>query len=175
MTPSSASTIATARPSDAELQQLFTDIITTHRQLIYKVCYMYAADAEHLKDLYQEVVASVWQGLPNFRQQSAVATWLYRVAINTCVGYFRRNGKMSITVPIEEVVHLEADSDDHLANLREMYRLINGLRKLDKAIILLWLDEHPYEEIAEITGLKRNAVASRLRRIKQQLVERSNS
>ncbi|MDE6572234.1 MAG: sigma-70 family RNA polymerase sigma factor, partial [Duncaniella sp.] len=69
----------------------FMAILDDNRRLIYKVCYMYADDSEHFNDLYQEVLANIWQGLDSFRGDSRQSTWIYRVAINTCVTYYRRN------------------------------------------------------------------------------------
>ena len=69
----------------------FVAIVNDNRQLICKVCYMYATDNDHFKDLYQEVLASLWQGLDSFRGDSKMSTWIYRTAINTCVTFFRRH------------------------------------------------------------------------------------
>ncbi|MDE6466304.1 MAG: sigma-70 family RNA polymerase sigma factor [Duncaniella sp.] len=153
----------------------FMAILDDNRRLIYKVCYMYADDSEHFNDLYQEVLANIWQGLDSFRGDSRQSTWIYRVAINTCVTYYRRNSPhTSGRIPIENVTEIEAPDNSRGDQLREMYRLIGGLPKMDKALILLWLNEKSYDEIAEIAGLPRNTVATRLRRIKQKLVEQNN-
>lgn len=150
-------------------------MVHDHRNLIYKVCYMYAEDSDHLNDLYQEVLANLWQGIDKFRGDSKPSTWVYRAAINTCITYFRRHSRhSSASVSLDTIAHLPDDSDStRTARLKMMYNLIADLGKLDKAIILMWLDEKSYEEIAELTGLQRNAVASRLRRIKQKLADRN--
>jgi RNA polymerase sigma-70 factor (ECF subfamily) len=148
----------------------FLDLLNGNKQLICKVCYMYANDADHFNDLYQEVVINIWQGLDKFRGDSQLSTWIYRTAINTCITYYRRNKSRLTTVPIDAVSDVVDDRSDRPSQLREMYRLIGCLNKLDKAIILLWLDEKSYDEISDIVGLTRNNVASRLRRIKAKLV-----
>lgn len=153
-------------------EERFMAIVDYNRQLICRVCYMYATDDDHFKDLYQEVLASLWQGLESFRGDSKVSTWIYRTAINTCVTFYRHYKKHSAeTVPLEAVADLAGDDSYRQEMLKEMYRLISCLNKMDKALILMWLDEQSYDEIAEVTGLTRNNVATRLRRIKQRLVD----
>ncbi len=158
------------------LERQFQDVIEQNGSVIKKVCYMYATDSDHFKDLYQESLINIWQGLKNFRGDSKISTWIYRTCLNTCISYFRKNGKNDNAESLDTLfVDVADENSDHLANLKEMYRLISKLRKLDKAIIMLWLDEKQYDEIAEITGLSRNNVASRLRRIKESLAKSANS
>ena len=153
----------------SEKEQQFLSIIEENRQLIYKVCYMYASDDDHFNDLYQEVLINIWQGLENFRGGAQISTWIYRISLNTCVTHYRKYHKYNETVSIDGLKVVDADDGTHQQQLKELYRLINRLDRFEKAIILLWLDEKPYDEIAEITGLSRNNVASRLRRIKMKL------
>ena len=154
---------------------LFMELLERNRQLINKVCYMYATDGEHFKDLCQEVATNLWQGYESFRGESAESTWVYRVALNTCVSYFRRqNGRRVETVALENAACVEADNGERAEQLREMYRLISTLGKIDKALILLWLDEKSYDEMAEITGLSRSNVASRLHRARQRLAKQAH-
>lgn len=157
-----------------EKEQQFTAIIENNRQLIYKVCYMYASDDDHFKDLYQEVLINLWNGLERFRGEAQLSIWIYRTCINTCVSVYRKNHKYDEMLPLEGVSVVD-DNDDgsRLQQLREMYGLINRLDRMEKAIILLWLNEKSYDEISEITGLSRNNVASRLRRIKIKLQQLS--
>ena len=153
----------------SEKEQRFLSIIEENRQQIYKVCYMYASDDDHFNDLYQEVLINIWQGLGGFRGGAQVSTWVYRISLNTCVTHYRKNHKYQETVSIDGLKVVDADDGTHQQQLKELYRLINRLDRFEKAIILLWLDEKSYDEIAEITGLSRNNVASRLRRIKMKL------
>ncbi len=156
----------------SEKESRFLTIVNDNRRLIYKVCYMYATDHDHFQDLYQEILANIWEGLGSFRGDASVSTWLYRTAINTCVTFYRRhNTHASEMTSLDLAGELQADDGTHGEQLREMYRLISRLGKLDKAIILMWLDERSYDEIAEVTGFTRNNVATRLRRIKQRLVD----
>ena len=149
------------------------ELVDANKSTIYKVCYLYASGEEHLKDLYQEVLANLWQGLDSFRGEAKVSTWIYRTAINTCVTYFRRHDRHSSEMSSLDTLANVADTGDggRSERLAEMYRLISQLNKMDKALILMWLDERSYDEIAEVTGMTRNNVATRLRRIKQKLIE----
>lgn len=155
-----------------EKETRFMAVVNDSRQMIYKVCYMYATDNDHFNDLYQEVLASLWQGLDSFRGDSKLSTWVYRTAINTCVTFFRKNKKHGQnTMSLDDVTDLPAEDTTRAELLKEMYRLISGLNKMDKALIMMWLDEMSYDEISDVTGLTRNNVATRLRRIKQRLVD----
>lgn len=136
---------------------------------------MYAEDETHLKDLYQEVAANIWQGMKTYRGEAKVSTWVYRIAINTCVSYIRKNSRHSGHDSIDNQMALGVvdDSIEHAEQLKAMYDMIALLGKLDKALIMLWLDEYSYDEISSITGISRNNVASRLHRIKNRLIKQN--
>ncbi|MDE5750401.1 MAG: sigma-70 family RNA polymerase sigma factor [Duncaniella sp.] len=161
----------------SDREQRFLAVIGENRRMLCKICYMYAADGEHFNDLYQEVLANLWQGLDTYRSEASMGTWLYRLALNTCVTYHRRNIRHSDgRVALDDAVHIEGDAGDdtHMRQLHTLYRLISGLSPLDKALILMWLDEKSYDEIADLSGLSRGNIATRLRRIKQKLVDRNS-
>lgn len=148
----------------------FTNLLREHNGLIYKVCYIYAEDSDHLNDLYQEVTANLWTGFDSFSGKSQISTWIYRVAINTCVSYIRRNARHSKSTALDENAFSVVDPGiERAEQLRQMYEMISLLGRLDKAIIMLWLDEYSYDEIASLTGLSRNNIATRIHRIKQRL------
>ena len=148
----------------------FEDAITLHQGIISKVCYYFSEDSEEFKDLRQEVMYNLWRGWEKFRNDAKISTWIYRVSFNTCVSYQRKEKKKRNSVPIERVLDMPADNEDPLL---EKYRLMHSfIRKLsyqDRAIILLWLDDKTYEEIAELIGINRNTLAVRLKRIKDKL------
>lgn len=155
---------------EKEDEQAFLALVNENRRLIYKVCYLYAADEEHFKDLHQEVLINLWQGFRSFKGEAKISSWIYRVSLNTCISFYRKHSKITDTMPLESLFGLMTDEEDEkTVHLREMYRLISRLNRLEKAIILLWLDERSYEEIADITGLSRNNIASKLKRIKEKL------
>ena len=136
---------------------------------------MYASDMENFNDLRQEVFINVWQGIEGFENRAKMSTWIYRVSLNTCITYTNKDRKHTSHEQLSENLYSLDDSQEYTRQLQEMYKLINRLNRLDKAIILLWLDEVPYEEIASIMGISRNNVASHLRRAKEKLTNMANS
>ena len=159
-----------------ELEKEFLALVDAHKRAIYKVCYMYADDQEELNDLYQEVVLNLWKGFLRYRGDSKLVTWVYRIAMNTCITYLRRSNARPLTVPLTvEVKEPLDDEETKTAQLRELYRLISQLGKLERALILLWLEERSYQEIADILGISKNNIAVKLNRVKEKLKKMSNS
>lgn len=158
--------------ADKNLERQFLNIVAEYHDLLAKVCFMYSDAQSPFDDLYQEVLANLWQGLPMFRGDAKVSTWLYRTAINTCLSWHRRNRRHSGGLRLEDLVGEPAAGPDNAAfleELRELHALISRLEPLEKAIITMWLDEKPYEEMSEVTGLSKNTLAVRLHRIKTKL------
>lgn len=156
-------------------QQLFDQILNEHSEMIARICYMYGADSSERDDLYQECMMNVWEGLKRFRGDSKLSTWLYRACINTCITNYRRRKKKGASVSLEEAMTVTEDANDKASEIKELYRLVGQLGDVDKAIIMMWLEENSYDEISEIMGIPRNTVASKLRRIKERLVNLGNS
>lgn len=146
-----------------------------HKQIIYKVCFMYASDDETVNDLFQEVTLNLWKSFSRFRGDSKVTTWVYRIAVNTCISWLRVSGKRIKTVPLTFSMTELLSDEQEKENLRELYALINRLGKLERALILLWLEERSYEEIAKILDISVSNVGVRINRIKAKLVSMSNN
>lgn len=157
------------------MKREFIEIIQQYERIIYKICYVYTTPELPIPDLYQEVVCNLWGGFAKFRHECSVSTWIYRVAINTCITQTRkdiRRPKSSVPVAnlAESLLAPESLTDD----IREMYRLINQLRTIEKTVVLLYLEGRPYQEIAEITGLTLSNVATKLKRSRERLKQLSN-
>lgn len=161
--------------TDAERRTDFEQYVADYGRLINKICYMYASGMDNFNDLRQEILLNLWQGIDGFENKAKISTWIYRVSINTCISYTNKEKKHSNYDELQDNLYYCDDSQEHLRQLREMYQLINKLNRLDKALILLWLDELSYEEIGSIMGISRNNVASRLRRAKEKLTNMANS
>lgn len=159
-----------ATPINDSIEQEFLSVIREYERVIYKVCYLYTTKNAPLGDLYQEVVLNIWKAYPKFRKECKVSTWIYRIALNTCISFIRKEKNIPELVTLtREADWMTEDSDPLTEMLRELYRLINHLGQLDKSIILLYLEEKSYEEIGEITGLTVTNVATKLSRIKDKL------
>lgn len=149
-------------------QQRFVELVEEYQRVIYKVCSVYAPDRSRIEDYFQEVVLALWRGFDDFRGESKTATWVYRVALYTCISFVRRRMRRPEKVRLAVDLKDEEDSETR-ERIEELYAVIGRLGHLDKALILLWLEERSYDEIAEITGLKANNVAVRLTRIREKL------
>lgn len=159
------------RHSDARQQQ-FLALLDQYKDLIVKICYVYSSPAATIDDLYQEIAANIWIGLPGFRGDAKYSTWIYRTAINTCITCQRRDRHSHSRADIEDALIVADDGDEsmeRLARYRMLHDLISTLLPIDKAIVTMWLDDKPYAEIASVTGLSVANVATRLHRIKDKL------
>jgi RNA polymerase sigma-70 factor (ECF subfamily) len=157
-----------------DIERDFIAMMRANERLIYKVCTFYVTETSAMEDLYQEAALNLWRAFPRFRHESQISTWLYKITLNSCISDFRRNSKHHTKAPIEAAESIAFDPDTMESDLRELYRLIYRLGKLEKALILLWLEEKTYQEIADITGLTVSNVATRLKRIKEKLKLMSN-
>lgn len=149
----------------------FASLIKQHSRIINKVSYFYATDKLPFDDLRQEIYVNIWLGLKQFRGDSKISTWIYRVAVNSALMALRSSKSNIETVSVDfGLLDLSSENDDaQKENLQVLHSLINRLEDMEKAIILLWLDEYSYDEIADTLGLKRNTVAVKIHRIKDKL------
>jgi RNA polymerase sigma factor, sigma-70 family len=158
----------------SEQEKKFIEMIKQNERVIYKVCSFYASDDDPLSDLYQDVVCNLWTAYPKFRGECSVSTWIYRIALNTCISNFRKKKRAPQRTPLSDIQDAFIQPDDLTAEINEMYRLIRQLKNLERAIILLYLEEKSYQEIADITGLSLSNVAVKLKRVKEKLIKMSN-
>lgn len=149
----------------------FASLIEQHSRIINKVSYFYATEAMPFDDLRQEIYVNIWQSLSQFRGDSKMSTWIYRVAVSAALMTLRSSRRKVETVPYDVgLSDISSEIDDaQKENLQTLRTLIDRLEAMEKAIILLWLDEYSYEDIAETLGLKRNTVATKIHRIKDKL------
>ena len=148
-------------------------MVRAHNETIYTVCNMFANDSDEVNDLFQEVLINLWSGLGQFRGESKMDTWVYRVSLNTCISSDRKK-KQQATVPLTMDINLFEDNDEDTRQIQMLYKRIHQLKPFDRAIVLLWLENMSYEEIAAIVGITVKNVSVRLYRIKEQLKQMSN-
>ena len=158
---------------DLELE--FTKMVREYRSTIYSVCYIFSDNPTEVEDLFQEVLVNLWKGFPEFRNESSIKTWLWRVSLNTCCSIQKRERRNVPTVPLLIDKDLFSESEQAGRQVKMLYDRINKLEVFDRAIILLWLESMSYDEIGAIVGLSTSAVTSRLFRIKEQLKSMSNN
>lgn len=161
----------------SERERIFNGIIASNRRLIASICLSFASTREDFEDLCQDTYLNIWRGCGEFRSESLVSTWVYRVTFNTCVSYFRKSRPTAKQVEAFRAFYEElydTASADELERYEKMYRLIGLLKPEEKAVLEMWLDGRKYEEIASVTGISRDAVATRLKRIKERLVSMNN-
>jgi len=138
---------------------------------IYKLCLSYSGDKLFADDLHQETWIAVWNSLPKFRGESKIGTWIYRIGINTClVGLKKEKNKDQNSEAILSKLVYE-ETQDNSKEINRLYESISKLKESERIIITLVLEEKPYEEIAEITGITENNLRVKIHRIKKELQE----
>ncbi|MDE6002973.1 MAG: sigma-70 family RNA polymerase sigma factor [Prevotella sp.] len=155
------------------LETKFAQTVAEHKSTIYTVCYMFSQDADEVNDLFQEVLVNLWRGFKGFEYRSDIKTWLYRVALNTCISLDRKK-RRSATVRLSMDINLFEDRDEDTRQVDMLHRRISKLQPFDRAIVLLWLENLSYEEIGQIVGITAKNVSVRLFRIREQLKQMSN-
>lgn len=148
----------------------FIQQINENAGIAHKVCRIYFEDPDERADILQEMMYQLWKSYPRFDGRSKFSTWMYRVCLNTALGWRRKNtslGRESLSLQHHQIPEPSPEHGDE--SIRQLFLAINRLSPLNKAIVLLYLDEMSYEEIASITGLTKSNVSVRLVRIKKEL------
>lgn len=165
----------------ANKKDTFITTIDTHKKIIYKIVNSYCQNKEDRKDLEQEIIIQLWNSFDKYNAEYKYSTWMYRIALNVAISFYRKEKKWSVKndffdedsiFSIEEDVEEEkTDLDYHMKLLQEF---INNLGELDKALMLLYLEEKSHEEITEILGITKTNVATKINRIKLKLRKEFN-
>jgi RNA polymerase sigma-70 factor (ECF subfamily) len=153
----------------------FEQTIQQNVNILHKLCRVYLNDETEYKELFQDMLIQIWRALPQFRGEAQISTWLYRVCINTALGYRTRAKKISGKfVPLEETLpaRFSFDGDEKDEQSNRLYRAVRELKPIDRAIVSLYLDEKSHDETAQILGITKTNVATRLMRLKKQLIEK---
>ena len=150
-----------------KLERAFTKLIKEHEAIILKVCNVYCREAADRDDLYQDILIQLWKAFPRFSGQSKVTTWMYRIAFNTAVSRFRKVQKAPKPEPIPD--HMPAETTADSEQLQALYAALDCLNKIERAIMMLYLDGVKYQEIGEIMGLSESNVGFKINRIKGKL------
>lgn len=156
--------------------EFYEEYIENNRAIIYKICRAYARSEADFHDLFQEVCLQLWKSRDRFDNSSKLSTWIYRVTLNTCLTMTRSERKGPETVEVRETdaVTCPPEQSEEARRLEVLYAALRKLPESERAIILLYLEEKSYKEIAEVLGISLSNVGVKLSRIKTKLTELIN-
>ncbi len=150
----------------------FLRLVKENQGLIHKVCLMYERNEESRKDLFQEIVLQLWRSYSSYKGDAKISTWMYRIALNTAISSFRKAKRSPVSLEMDDHV-FQIPEDPEAVLRKEQFQMllgaINHLNEIEKAIMMLYLDEVPYEEIAETLGITQNNVRVKMNRIREKL------
>lgn len=151
----------------------FIELINKNKGIIYKICTTYSNNKDDKDDLAQDIVFNLWKSYGSYNKEYKFSTWMYRIALNVAISFYRQGKKSKLKDSFSErLIVFEEGLDKKIEedkNLEMLHDFINGLKEIDKAIILLYLEDKPYREMAEITGFTETNIATRINRIKEKL------
>ena len=152
-------------------EKSFVKLVNENQGLIHKVCILYETDQEARNDLFQEIVLQLWKSFPTFRGEAKITTWMYRIALNTAISGLRKLGRKIKTEELEEFHFNISDNteDNFEENFQKLQWAIRQLSEIERAMIMMALDEVPYDEIAENIGITQNNVRVRMNRIREKI------
>ena len=155
-------------------ETLFLQLLETDKDRLFRICRSYARDQAEAQDLFQETVLQIWKSLPTFRGQAQVRTWVYRITLNVCWQARHKSQKEQKkkvqldSIRFENLPEVSAEPEKE-AQLQALQACIQKLNEIDRSLVLLYLEDVPYKEIATVTGLTENHVAVKMKRIREKL------
>ena len=152
-------------------QQQFLKLVETHKGIIVKICSLYARRSEEKDDLFQEIVIQLWKAWPNFQGRSQFSTWLYRIALNTAISGLRKRKTDLVLMDQFEMPEAVDPGTDQTQEeqLQTLYQAIRELSEIDRAVVMLYLEDHSYEEMEDILGIHQGTLRVKMNRIKEKL------
>lgn len=156
-----------------DARQQFGELLERHRKIVFKVANTYARQADDRADLAQEIAAQLWRAFKSYDSSRSFSTWMYRIALNVAISHLRSNAQRDKhAVSLDEDLHDVAIADtDHEADqqVRALHRFIEQLDPLNRALLLLYLEEHSAREIGDILGISESNVTTKISRLKQRI------
>ena len=155
-------------------EERFLEILEGNKKLIFKIANAYCRDREDRKDLMQEIALQLWRAFPKYDPQYALSTWIYRIALNVSISFYRkeRKRKQKLDSGYEAILEWTAEEDEEeimAGEIRFLHQFIAKLNPLDRALMILYLEENKQEDIAHILGISKTNVATKIYRIKKRL------
>jgi RNA polymerase sigma factor (sigma-70 family) len=154
-----------------EVQERFQARVEEHKKILYKICNSYCRDRDARDDLAQEIIIQLWQSFGKYDERRRFSTWMYRIALNVAISFYRRERTRTRHVISDEEHLLEAanETESQSEEIRVLYQFIEGLDPLNKSLVLLYLDGNNYQEIAEVVGISETNVATKINRLKSKM------
>lgn len=154
----------------------FTQLFLDNQRIVHKICSVYFNGKPDMEDYFQEIVLQLWKAFPGFRNESKFSTWMYRVALNTAIDILRKEKSQPKLFRLSNAELTLTESKKELTEQQEnLYTAILQLSEIEKAIILLYLEEYSYKEISEIVGISETYTGVKINRIKTQLQKMINN
>ena len=158
--------------ADKDTEKEFERLINENQALIHKVCRMYAYSTVDRQDLFQEIVIHLWKSYPKFNGLAKFSTWLYRVAINTAITGLRKQKDHLISYEPEQLPdHIADEKGTEEEQLQQLYKAISQLNEIEKAIVMLYMEDRSYDEMEDILGIAQGNLRVKMSRIKDKLRE----
>lgn len=152
-------------------KEIFIQLIEENKRIIFKICNSYCPQQKDRDDLAQEIVYQLWKSFDGYNPDFRFTTWMYRIALNVAISYYRKQKQSSNRISfIEHLMDLKDDTDtseETETNFNLLHQFISELKEIDKSILILYLEDKSYKEIAEIIGLTETNVATKINRIKE--------
>ncbi|WP_306350235.1 RNA polymerase sigma factor [Flavobacterium sp. '19STA2R22 D10 B1'] len=155
-----------------ELQQTFEQELKTNELLVFKICRLYGKTEDDRKDLFQEIVIQLWRAYPTFRREAKFSTWLYRIGLNVAITQYRKDKNRIYTSDIEDFKIVTPVDDFNMEKeqqFKQMYSAIEQLNDIEKAIVMLFLEDKSYDDMEEILGINNGTLRVKMNRIKEKL------
>jgi RNA polymerase sigma factor (sigma-70 family) len=157
------------RMTTAAQQERFQTLVDEHKKILYKVCSSYCRNWDDREDLAQEIIVQLWRSFGSFDARCRFSTWMYRIALNVAISFYRRENtrRRYALSDDEQLLNAIDETANQSEEVQVLYQFIDGLDPLNKALVLLYLDGSSYQEMAEVLGISETNVATKISRLKQ--------
>jgi len=161
----------------AKHQERFQTLLDEHKRILYKVCHLYCRNRDDREDLAQEIIVQLWRSFGRFDEHYRFSTWMYRIALNVAISSYRRETTRTrhVISDNEHVFDAVDETTSQPEDIRLLYRFIEKLDELNKALVLLYLDGKSYAEIAGVLGISETNVATKINRLKNSMKQEFSS
>ncbi|PWW30598.1 RNA polymerase sigma factor [Chryseobacterium sp. AG844] len=155
-----------------EQEKTFIEFFKPNQRLVHKICKIYTDNAEDHEDLFQEITIQLWRSFSGFKGEAKFSTWMYRVALNTAIILFRKpkkNERRTVDIDVSSLTMEYEEDEDNEHKLKKMYKAIYELSHVEKALIMMYLEDKSYREIGEILGITEGNARVKMNRAKNNL------